>query len=446
MNKISVDFSDIYGRIKPINAVNNGPAGSRVRMTGNFQSYKELEIPYARLHDSAFQHGNYGGEFSVDVHRIFPDFSADENDPASYLFAPTDSYLNDVDFVGTKVYYRLGATIEHEYKRGTYPPADYEKWARICERIIRHYTEGWANGYHLDIEYWEVWNEFDCINPNGTNPCWQGTDEEFYDFFATVCKHLKSKFPKLKIGGPAMANTASHRIDRLFDTLKERGVKLDFFSYHWYGCTTEGFSDYVNNTNAALKRNGQEDVETHLNEWNYVRNWTGNDFTYSLKTLKNYKGASFVASIMSTAQREKLDMLMYYDARPCFWNGLFDAYGELFKPYYTFLAARDIVKLGGAAKCDFAPEIHGIASTDGENSALLFTYYNDDENSEDKTVRIEVKGKDMGDCVKAEFYLLNETHDLHLVREEYFTSDKFAIITKMKNYDVYLVKFSKADM
>ena len=46
MNNVIVDFKDQYGKIKTINAVNNGPAGVRAQMSGNFINYKELEIPY----------------------------------------------------------------------------------------------------------------------------------------------------------------------------------------------------------------------------------------------------------------------------------------------------------------------------------------------------------------------------------------------------------------
>ena len=438
MNNVKIDFRNIFGKIKCINAVNKGPAGSRVRMTGNFKQYKELEIPYARLHDASFYAENYGGEFAVDVHRLFPDFNADENSPDSYIFAPTDSYLEDIESVGTKIFYRLGASIEHGYKKGTYPPADYEKWARVCEHIIRHYTEGWANGYKMNIEYWEIWNEYDCKNPDGSNPCWQGTDEEFFDFFAVVSKYLKSKFPHLKIGGPALCSIPS--TDSFLDGICKRGVELDFFSYHLYGCTPEAYTEAIRSVNGSLERHGMVDIETTLNEWNYVRAWTGDVYTYSMKTLKNYKGASFVASIMSVAQREKLDMLTYYDARPSAWNGIFGSHGEVYKAYYTYLAARDIVRLGGAASAEFDDNLYGIAATDTKDSALMLTYFNDDDSADDKTVRIEMNGAKRGECVKAEVYLINDSHSLELVKEEYFTSDKFTLMLKMKNYDVVLVK------
>ena len=73
MKTIHVDFSSACGPIKPMNAVNNGPTGMSERGTSNFLDYKALEIPYARNHDASFYYG-YGGEHTVDVHRIFRNF------------------------------------------------------------------------------------------------------------------------------------------------------------------------------------------------------------------------------------------------------------------------------------------------------------------------------------------------------------------------------------
>ena len=110
---------------------------------------------------------------------------------------------------GTKVFYRLGSKIEHTSKKyGTLPPPDFQKWAEICEHIIRHYTEGWANGYHWDIEYWEIWNEPDLHEPDTPKEfkaAWGGTIEQFHELFRITAKHLKSCFPHLKIGGLALA-------------------------------------------------------------------------------------------------------------------------------------------------------------------------------------------------------------------------------------------------
>ena len=113
MATLKIDLQNISGTIKPMHAVNNGPV--HARNGGNVEFYKALEIPYARYHDSATCSA-YGGEHTVDVHRIFKNFDADENDPKNYLFEVTDKYVLRTLDAGTKPYYRLGAMIEHGYK------------------------------------------------------------------------------------------------------------------------------------------------------------------------------------------------------------------------------------------------------------------------------------------------------------------------------------------
>ena len=109
------------------------------------------------MHDCC---GSYGGSYFVDVSNIFRDFDADENDPASYDFHYSDEYIGAIIRSGANVVYRLGETIEWGSKKyRTYPPKDAHKWARICEHIIMHYNEGWCNGHHYGIEYFEIWNE-----------------------------------------------------------------------------------------------------------------------------------------------------------------------------------------------------------------------------------------------------------------------------------------------
>ena len=228
MKQISVDFSRVTGTIKPMHSVNNGPAGSRVRGTSSFDDYAAAGIPFARNHDASFYSG-YGGEHTVDVHRIFKRFEADENDPASYSFESTDRYTKDILDAGTKVFYRLGASIEHQQKFGTIPPADFEKWARICEHIIRHYNEGWADGFHYDIEYWEIWNEPDTGYKQNNSPTWGGTMDEFFVFFefqdhlAVVGFADEGLLSALQIG--------THPVHRLFcfDLTADGAVNIVFF-------------------------------------------------------------------------------------------------------------------------------------------------------------------------------------------------------------------------
>ncbi len=372
------------GKIKPMHAVNNGPGGSAVRGTGNDEAFCAAGIPYARNHDASFYSG-YGGEDTVDVHRIFRDFSRNEYDPASYDFRATDAYVARTEACGTHVFYRLGASIEHGIKHGTFPPSDFAKWARICAHIIRHYNEGWANGFHYGITYWEIWNEPDCVNPDGSNPCWQGTEEEFVTFFCTALSYLKTTFPTLKIGGPAFCGGPSFDSavpslhHKLFSALQAQGLRPDFYSFHFYGRTPEDACYVISLHDRLLAQYGMTGVETILNEWNYNCGWIGEDFTRGVETIKGQKGASFTTAVMCAGQASTLSMLMYYDARPSSYCGLFDTDTLQRRPgYYPFYFYGNLYRMGTALPLtDLPAGIYGCAATDGERYGVLLTRYQD---------------------------------------------------------------------
>ena len=202
MNEIKFDFSKIKGRIKPMHAVNNGPVHKKNnQVRSNLKYYSKAGIPYARNHDASFFAG-YGGEHTVDVHAIYPNFDADPYSAESYDFTLTDIYSQMIEKAGAKVFYRLGSKIEHAAKKyGTLPPKDFKKWAIICEHIIKHLTEGWADGLHLDIEYWEIWNEED-------GGFWFSPRIEYVDFLKQTYNKIKSIDPNANVmmGGMVVRN------------------------------------------------------------------------------------------------------------------------------------------------------------------------------------------------------------------------------------------------
>lgn len=411
MMNITINPSIELGKIKPMNAVNNGPhhkeGGGQHR--SNLKEYAELCIPYARNHDASF-YSNYGGEHTVDVHAIFPDFSKDPEDPASYDFVCTDVYLTRIDNVGTKNFYRLGSKIEHEVKKyGTLPPPDFKKWAVICEHIIRHYTEGWADGFYMDIEYWEIWNEPNLDLDEATDKrCWGGTAEEFFELYITASKHLKACFPHLKIGGPASVNGRYEEWNnRFFKRVKEAGAPLDFFSWHRYTKEPEEISDCARFVRSGLDRYGFYETENHLNEWNYVRGWA-EDFSYSLQQIIGMKGAAFASAVMTLCQNAPLDMLMYYDARPCGMNGLFDFYTlKPLKTYYVFHMFSKLFNAGTQIEISGNTKpIHALSAKGDDGIFTMLTYFSeDDENKE--AVEFEIQLPEG----KQEIYLLDENHN-----------------------------------
>lgn len=448
MDKITVDFSKKCGKVKPMHSVNNGPdyKFSPDQRVTNIDAYRAAGLPYARTHDASF-HAIYGGEHIVDVNMIFTDFTKDPTDPASYDFVLTDEYLRVIEAGGAKVFYRLGSKIEHWSKKyNTLPPPDFKKWAIICEHIIRHYTEGWADGYHMDIEYWEIWNEPDLDEDDSPNKrCWGGTAKEFYELFVITYKHLKSCFPHLKIGGPACAGLKAKWLEGFFEVLKENDIKLDFFSWHEYACTIERMQHQMRRAKNFLDTYGQNEAESILNEWNYVKGWENENWLYSLKTMKGLKGSAFIASTICMAQYEPLDHLMFYDARPCAMNSMFntDFVFECLKGYYPFYMFNQLYQQESAVEVMLEGEnIWSVAAAGTEQNVML-SYFNDDVSAPEKTVQIDFTNVVNTNRVRLECYCLDENHDCELVKEEIFAGTDFTTFIKMPLYSTYLLKIVK---
>lgn len=438
MVEIKVNRLKTVGRIKPMHCVNNGPVPrQKDQVRNNFEKYAEAKIPYARNHDASFFAG-YGGPHCVDVAAIFPDFDADENLPGSYDFVLTDQYIKNTLEAGTKTFYRLGTRIEHEIKKyQTLPPKDFAKWARICEHIIRHYNQNWADGFELDIEYWEIWNEAD-IAADDADPflkkCWGGTKAQFFEFYSVVSNHLKDCFPELKIGGPALCNNLSHWARDFLGYVFSNKLPLDFYSWHRYARTPEDILNGSEEVRKLLDANGYEKTESICDEWNYVRGWT-DEFVNSILVINSLKGASFTAATMLLGQHKNgVDMLMYYDARPCVFCGLFNFY-TMFpqKPYYAIRMFSELYQSGNEAECICDENnIYACAATDDNGkTVLMFTYYSDEDNLADKEVY--VSGFDGNEKV----YLVDESHDM----EEISCDSRDGVIRmNVKQNDIFLIK------
>ena len=446
MAKIKIDFNQKMGKVKPMHAVNNGPVYKFAvdqRIT-NIDDYRAAGIPFARNHDAAF-YSTYGGEHTVDVHNIFTNFDADPYLPESYDFAMTDEYVKVCEFAGVRTFYRLGSKIEHGVKKyGTLPPKDFAKWAVICEHIIRHYTEGWADGFHYDIKYWEIWNEPDLDPDDSTHKrCWGGTAAQFYELYCIAHKHLKTCFPHLKIGGPAVAGLRPVWLDGFFRALKENDIKPDFFSWHRYDKNVHTFVEKVRLARELLDKYGFSETESILNEWNYVRGWTGDDWVYSLKSEKNIKGACFIAAVMESCQYEPLDMLMYYDARPGGMNGLFstDRICDKLKGYYPFYMFNVLYKLDSAVKIDSDDsDLYACAAVGDGEAAVMLTHYSDDDEKGTIEAEVDLSGFGAERGCEIEYYLLDESHDLEWVGKATYYGNRFIPAFKMPNLSSYLIK------
>ena len=217
---------------------------------------------------------------------------------------------------------------------------------------------------------------------------------------------------------------------------------MDFYSFHGYAKSPQIIKELADAALQTFEEAGLEKVEFHLNEWNYVRSW-GDDFAYSARTMYSYKGASFVLGAMCMGQDSCIDMMMYYDARPSLFNGLFSAYlYERFKTYYVFDFFKDVRKLGNAVKVDAAHnDVYVIASKNDKECNIALTYFNDNESTPNEKVDILLEGVPAGSSI--ELYLVDATHSGELVSETVLGENRI-ISLDMKLYDSYLIKIKEA--
>ena len=83
--------------------------------------------------------------------------------------------------------------------------------------------------------------------------------------------------------------------------------------------------------------------------------------------------------------------------------------------------------------------LFAAAGTDGKSGAVLLTHFDDDDSAAAREVRVSFAGLGEGKK-KLEYYLLDEDHDMALVREEIFTADEFASYLSLPLYTSYLLK------
>jgi len=412
MSIIKVDITKSIKKMKPMHGGGQPPIGGE-DLIEYFHYLTEAGIPYSRLHDVG---GPYGSGRFVDIPNLFRNFDADENDPANYDFAFTDHLIKALVEAKVEPYFRLGVTIENQgYIKGynTDPPKDFHKWARICEHVIMHYTEGWGNGFHYKITYWEIWNE-----PEGQGPgMWNGTAEDYFRLYDITAKHLKARFPHIKVGGyscfglyafapktvidpvtnAAVTIPISEKEEQVieffykfFDYIKKHGSPIDFFSWHSYS-NVRRVPQMDKKLHEVLVDLGYGEIETHINEWNPV-----------FREYGTGHHSAEVSAMLIALQHGYVDVCCIYDMRTntAPYCPVFDI--NTHKPihaYYSLASFNRLYRLGTQVETDCdTPLLCALAASNGEDHALLISNVTGEEQD------LCIKGVDLA---KARYYALD---------------------------------------
>ena len=403
MREIRIDFEKRCGRIKPLHCINGGPRSGGYGLPFDFSDeFSRIGIPLVRTSGSA---GEYGLNQFINVHCIFPDFDADENLEESYNFLPTDLYLNSIKNTGAEIFYRLGESSEpYSHKIYAKAPKDFEKWARICEHIVLHYNEGWANGFKLGIKFFEIWSAPDSAEG------FAGDNTAYYELYRIVANHLHERFPKIKIGAYGMRGFyALNRLDaneemkkyvpymqRFFAyiTREETFAPLDFFTWACYTSNPEEIAIYSKYARNYLDNAGLRRTRSIICEYNTVRN---GDIPASL----DEGTPAELAAALIIAQKSPVDMMMYstsdiYSRE----NALFTMDDHITPRRYAssniMRAFSRLYRLGNTPEMtdDFRKELYAIAAY-GENDAEIILSSRKYEGEVD----IVINGSDYNCCV-----------------------------------------------
>ena len=409
---VQVDFSQAAGTLKALHGVNGGPRAVG-RHTGDMVTlHKEAGFPSVRLHDCNWPHPDV-----VDVPTIFPLFHLDPDDPKNFQFAKTDAYIKPIIANGASILYRMGVSIEHKAPRfHVAPPEDFKKWAKICVNILRHYNDGWANGYHYNIRHVEIWNE------PASSLMWTGSDKQYFELYRTAVTAIKKYNAGIMVGGPVTSTPDGPMVRPFLAYCRDNKVPIDFFSWHSYSnVTLAPLFKRIKTARSLLDEYGFKDTQSWCTEWKPIISgwkrirWRPNTPRHTVRDafaeMRNHEAAAFTASALLQMQDAPVDMAYFYTADDSPWS-MFDVFGEPGRIYFAmkafnqFLQAPNRVAVTGAPGKDEISVGAGL-SKDGKLAMLMASNFR----SKKQRLRIDLKNLPWKGKVKVTSWRIDEKHE-----------------------------------
>lgn len=369
---LAVNFNEDIGPVRPeLHSSGFGPLICSCPEE-DIEAIRAMGFTAARTHDWALVNP---AERVCDYYHIFPLLHLDAKDPKNYVFGPTDHLLSLVrEKFGHDIFFRLGTSIEHSGNKVHFNaliPDDFDKVAETFAATVRHYNQGWANGFRWNIKYWEIWNE-----PDGIENMWcpaegiEGLKPEelvekrvemrrrFVKFYVTALKRLKSEFgDSIKVGGPALSYFAEDWFREILDACRDAGVAPDFISWHGYVNDPQWYVRKADLGRRLLDEYGLKTCEVIINEWHYFSNadygWGGLDTGDPAVARKAWEGprshagidsSCFALAALSLFQTSKLDQAYFYGCRHEGNWGFKDGLNRKYKLYYGLAAFGDFIR------------------------------------------------------------------------------------------------------
>lgn len=245
--QIAIDAAVTVGVLRPLNGIQAEEAQGAA-------FYRAARIDLVRIP---------GGVGAADIDGIFPDMSADAENPKSYNFAPTDRLVASIRSGGAEPLFRIGRSAGG----GAAPPADLDKWAQIVRHVVLHYNAGWARGFRYGIRYWEIWNAPD------SKQYWSGSAADYYRLYDKTARAIQAADPAALVGGPALSKPliAGDYREKFIDFVRLNRLPLDFFSWHFYAVDSNDpyvFVTVARRLRIILDARGFGSAKNIVDEWN----------------------------------------------------------------------------------------------------------------------------------------------------------------------------------
>ena len=239
------------------------------------------------LKDLATVHRECGFKY-VRFHGLLHDemgvYSEDKNGSPIYNFQYIDALYDSILKIGMKPFVELAFMPEKLksndqtifwWKGNISPPKDHEKWRKLIEALVKHWTERYGEA-EVKQWYFEVWNE-----PN-LDFFFSGTQADYFKLYDTTAKAVKSVSPSFRVGGPATAGRAW--ITETIDFASKNNAPLDFITTHDYGVNGIGLDENgvqklfldtsqnaiiggVKDVRRQIKSSAMPNLPLHYTEW-----------------------------------------------------------------------------------------------------------------------------------------------------------------------------------
>ena len=302
----------------------------------------------------------------------------------------------------------------------TYPPKNYERWAELVYRWVRHEVDRYG-AREVANWYWEVWNEPDI-------GYWSGTPEEYFKLYDYAADAVKRALPEARIGGPHstgpsspkaaafLANFLEHAVRGKNFATGKTGSPLDYVGFHAKGDPhiLDGHVEMGIRNQARSIARGFEIVASfpELRDTPIIIGESDPEgcAACSAATLPQnvYRNGPLYASYTAAMYRDTLELAdrhhvrlagvvtwaFEFENQPWFagfralaTNGVDKAVMNVFRMFGLMGGERVRVSSDGAAKLDdilggsvrSAPDVNALATQEKSRAAILVWNYHDDD-------------------------------------------------------------------